>query len=448
MATVVHFRVMTPLTRRSFFEQSGALAAGALTVHVASGLQAASPNEKFTLALIGPGGMGMSHLRGLAQFPDVNIATVCDVDADRLAAAVKELERLKGTAPRGERDFRRVLEDKSIDAVVMATPDHWHAPATILACDAGKHVYVEKPGSHNIREGRLMIEAARRTRRVVQVGTQSRSTPHVMRAMERLAEGAVGEVLTVKVWNSQLRGNIGHQLPATPPAQLDFDLWLGAAPAVPYRANLLHGSWRWFHAFGTGDMGNDGVHDLDLGLWGLGVGLRHPNRIAALGGKYFFDDDQQFPDTQTVVFEYDLGGRKKKQLIYEQRLWSPYVQEGHENGNAYYGSQGYMVLGKGKGWQLFGSRNKPGETMEGRVDLAAHHRNFLDCIRTGARPAADVETHHYSACLCHLGNIATRLGRTLTFDPQNEKFAGDDEANGLVRREYREGGHWAVPKGV
>jgi len=438
---------MNTTTRRTFLKQSTTLIASAAAFHIAPNLRAQSANEKFTLGIIGPGGMGTNLLKTFAKFDDVNIASVSDVDTNRLAVAVKNVEKLKGRTPKVEKDFRRILEDKSVDAVVIATPDHWHAPATIFACDAGKHVYVEKPGSHNIREGRLMIEAARRNKRVVQVGTQSRSASHVRAAIEKLAGGAIGDVLAVRVWNSQLRGNIGKKQPSEPPPHLDFDAWVGPAPMVPYQSNLLPSIWRWWFAFGTGDMGNDGVHDLDLGRWGLGAGDRHPNRVCALGGKYFFDDDQQFPDTQTVVFEYDLAGGKKKQLIYEQRIWAPYVQEGHENGDGYYGTKGYMILGKGRGWELFAARNKPVEKVEGKLDLAAHNRNFLDCIKTGARPNADVEVHHYSACLCHLGNIATRLGRTLQFDPQKERFIGDDEANKLVRREYRTG-HWAVPKGV
>ncbi|HPA17135.1 MAG TPA: Gfo/Idh/MocA family oxidoreductase [Verrucomicrobiae bacterium] len=433
--------------RRRFLKQSAALATGAAAWHISSGLRAQSPNEKFILGIIGPGGMGTSLLKSFAGFQDVDIASVSDVDERRLAAAVKNVEGIKGKAPRAEGDFRRILEDKAVDAVVIATPDHWHAPATILACDAGKHVYVEKPGSHNIREGRLMIEAARRNKRVVQVGTQSRSTVHVRDAIDKIRGGAIGEVLTVRVWNSQLRASIGKRPPSQPPPGLDFDAWVGPAPMVAYRANLLPHVWRWWFAFGTGDMGNDGVHDLDLGRWGLGVGDRHPNRVCALGGKYFFDDDQQFPDTQTVVFEYGLGDGQRKQLIYEQRLWAPYVQEGHENGDGYYGTKGYVILGKGEGWELFAERNKPVCGGAGKLDLAAHNRNFLDCIKTGARPNADVEVHHYSACLCHLGNIATRLGRALQFDPAQERFIGDDEANGLVRREYR-AGHWAVPRGV
>jgi predicted dehydrogenase len=283
---------------------------------------------------------------------------------------------------------------------------------------------------------------------VVQVGTQTRSSAHMAAATEKVRSGAIGEVLACRVWNSQLRRNVGKAQPSTPPAHLDFDTWIGPAPMVPYKSTLLHGIWRWQFAFGSGDMGNDGVHDLDVGLWGLDVGFRHPDRIAALGGKYFFDDDQQFPDTQTCVFEWNLAGGKKKQLIYEQRIWAPYVQEGYENGDAWYGTKGYVIGGKESGWQMFEAKNKPVASGKGSPDLPAHHRNFLDCIKTGARPNADVEIHHYSASLCHLGNIATRLGRTLNFDSAKEQFIGDPEANALVRREYRKEGHWSVPRGV
>jgi predicted dehydrogenase len=263
--------------------------------------------------------------------------------------------------------------------------------------------------------------------------------------MELLHNGAIGDVLVAKVWNSQRRSDIGRAKPSLPPAHLDFDLWVGPAPMVPYQSNLLPSVWRWWYAFGTGDMGNDGVHDLDIGRWGLGVDT-HPNNIAALGGKYFFDDDQQFPDTQTVIFEY-TEGKPKKQLIFEQRIWSPYVQEGHENGNAFYGTKGMLVLGKRNGWQLFGPRNEPRDKMSGKPDGPAHHRNFLDCIKSGARTNADIEVGHLSATLCHLGNIATRVGRMLKFDPGAERIVGDEEANRLVRRDYRKD-HWAVPRGV
>ena len=439
---------MNNASRRQFLKQTGLTVAGAAALGVPTLTRAAGANEKIVLGVIGPGGMGMNLLQSFASQKDAAIAYVCDPDANRMNAAAKEAEKLTGQAPKAVKDLRRILEDKAVDAVIIATPDHWHAPATILACDAGKHVYVEKPASHNIREGRLMIEAARRNKRVVQVGTQSRSTEHVMKAMELLRNGAIGEVLVSKAWNSQLRSSIGRAQPSPPPPALDYDLWVGPAPMVPYQSNLLPSIWRWWYAFGTGDIGNDGVHDIDIARWGLGVDT-HPSTVAALGGKYFFDDDQQFPDTQYVVYEYP-GERtcgRKKQLIFEQRIWSPYVQEGHENGNAFYGTKGLLILGKGGGWQLFGPRNEPREKMTGKPDGPAHHRNFLECIRNDQKPHADIEIGHLSSTLSHLGNIATRVGRVLHFDPKSEQIAGDDEAARLVRRTYREG-HWAVPKNV
>jgi len=434
---------MEESSRRHFLRTAaGAALTGAL---VAPAIGAPGADERIVLGVIGPGGMGMNLLRSFVSREDVAIAWTCDPDENHRSGAAREVEKAGGKAPRAVKDLREVLDDRAVDAVIIATPDHWHAPATLLALEAGKHVYVEKPCSHDLREGRLMVDAARRTGKVVQVGTQSRSTPTVRRAMELLRDGAIGDVLAAKAWNSQLRANIGKAKPADPPPHLDFDLWVGPAPMVPYRSNLLHSSWRWFHAFGCGDMGNDGVHDIDIARWGLGADGQ-PSTIAALGGKYFFDDDQQFPDTQYVVFEYE-GPKGKRQLVYEQRIWSPYVQEGNENGDAFYGTKGMLILGKHAGWQLYGPRNELREKMAGPIDAAAHHADFLDAIRKGRRPNADIAEGHLSASLCHLGNIATRLRRTLRFDPATERFAGDDEANALAGRTYR-AGHWAVPKGI
>lgn len=435
---------MKPINRRTFLQNS-ALLAGAATFTHAPVIQAAEANRRIVVGIVGPGGMGMNHLRTLATQKDVGVAYVCDPDEKRLAAAASEAGKSLGRAPKAVKDMRRVFEDPAVDAVMIATPDHWHVPASLLALEAGKHVYVEKPCSHNVREGRLLVEAAERARRVVQIGTQSRSSEPVRQAMERLRNGAIGEVLVAKAWNSQRRTNIGRVKPTDPPPHLDYDLWVGPAPMLPYQTNLLHSSWRWFRAFGCGDAGNDGVHELDIARWGLGVEV-HPNRMTALGGKYFFDDDQQFPDTQYVAFEYESGG-KRKQLIYEHRLWSPYVQEGHENGNVFYGKEGMMILGKHGGWQLYGPRNKLMEESKGSSSVAPHHRNFFDCIRGNQSPAADALTGHLSASLAHFANLATSLERKLKFDPAGERFPEDDEANGLLRRSYRPG-HWAVPKGL
>jgi predicted dehydrogenase len=236
--------------------------------------------------------------------------------------------------------------------------------------------------------------------------------------------------------------------PEPPPRELDFDTWCGPAPMVPYRRNLLHSSWRWFRDFGAGDIGNDGVHDIDVALWGLGVDT-HPSRIACLGGKNYFDDDQEWPDTQYAVFEYATPKPGvMKQLTFEQRTWSPYVQEGYENGAAFYGTDGMLIIGHAVGWKLFGPKNKLVAERTGSADLAAHHRNFLACVRGEEKKLnADAETGHRAASICHLANIALRTGRVLHFDPEKEKILEDREANALVRRKYREG-HWSVPKGV
>lgn len=434
-------------TRRDFLKTASVATVGTAALSAASYAKVGGAMERFTVGVIGPGGMGTSHIRTLVEQRDIDIAYVCDVDRGRLDTAVKNATQ-GDRAPRGVGDLRRVLEDRNVHAVFIAMPDHWHGPAAILALDAGKHVYVEKPASHNLREGRLMIEAARRNRKVCQVGTQSRSTEHVKSAMQLLHDGAIGEVLTVRVWNSQLRRNIGRQKPTPPPATLDYENWVGPAAFLPHQANRLHGVWRWWFNFGTGDMGNDGVHDLDIGRWGLGVEV-HPNTVTALGGKYFFDDDQEFPDTQTVIFEWNNAAKapgRKKQLIFEQRIWSPYVQEGHENGNAFYGTNGMMIFGKGSGWRLYGPRNKEVKSMTGTPDLLAHHRNFFDSIRNGAVPSADIAIGHLSSSLCHLGNIATRLRRVLTFDPKTEEITADKEAQALTRRTYRD--HFGTPRGA
>jgi len=433
-----------PMKRREFLRKAGQGAA----VLAGAGPAQAAEGRKITVGVIGPGGMGTAHLNLLSRRKDVEVAAVCDPDRTRLAAAAQVVQTAGGGAPKAVEDMRRVFDDPKIEAVFIATPDHWHAPAAILALNAGKHVYVEKPCSHNIREGRLMVEAAKRSGKLLQVGTQSRSTPMVREAIQRLQRGEIGEVLVAKAWNSQRRGDIGKQAPTSPPETLNYDLWVGPAPMTPYRSNLLPGRWRWFFDFGCGDIGNDGVHDLDVAAWGLGA-VTQPSRVSCLGGKYFFDDDQQFPDTQYAVFEYPVAGKtgKRKQLIYEQRIWSPYVQEGYENGAAFYGTDGVLIIGHTVGWKLYGPKNKLVAEAAGSADLPAHHDNFLDCIRGDQKQLnADAMTGHLSASLCHLANISARVGRTLEFDLDKETILGDREAAALLGRKYRKD-HWAVPKG-
>ena len=434
--------------RREFLKSSAAVTAAALTTF--SSVQAADSNNAILrIGLIGCGGMGSNHLNLLSKRKDVQVTWVCDVDANRLAAAEKIVSGGSGKSPQSTGDLRQVLQDNSVDAVFIATPDHWHTPAAILALDAGKHVYVEKPCCHNIREGRLLAEAVKRSGKRLQVGTQSRSTQCVKEGLDHIRNGDIGEILVAKAWNSQRRGTIGKTQPGSPPPHLDFETWLGPAPTVPWRSNLLHGVWRWWYDFGCGDIGNDGVHDIDVAVWGLGVET-HPNRVTCFGQKNFFDDDQQFPDTQYAVCEYSPAGKsgKGRQLIFEQRIWSPYVQEGYENGAAFYGTQGVLIMGHTIGWKLYGPKNKLLAEQTGPADLPAHHQNFIDAIRDPAVATnASVDAGRLSATIVHLANIAARTGQVLEFDPTTETITNGDSANEMVRRKYRDG-HWSVPQGV
>lgn len=429
--------------RREFLELTSA---SLLATSAIGSIQAApkNANDKLVVGLIGCGGRG-NHDAGLfRKTANVEVAYVSDVDDNRRAAAAKSFDI---PSNRAVADLRRMLDDKSVDAVCIATPDHWHSIAAILACEAGKHVYVEKPISHNIREGRLLVEASARNKTLVQHGTQSRSTSMMIDAVKLLRDGIIGNVMVAKCWNIQRRGSIGRGQDTAPPAGFDYDNWVGPATMIPYRTNRVHNRWTWWYHFGTGDMGNDGVHDIDYTRWGLGVDT-HPTKVAALGGKFMHDDDQEFPDTQQVTFEYPGDGQpgNRKLFIYEQRLWSSNYPHNTDSGAEFYGTKGQMYLSRRGKLEVLSDRNQPvpvSVTLEAQND-AAHVQNFCDAIRTGAKLNANALTGHLSTSLCHLGNIATRLGRSLTFDPQKEQFVGDEEANSLVGRKYRD--HWATPK--
>ncbi len=431
-------------TRRRFLAASSA-ALSASTLVAARTSRAASANDTLVVGLIGCGGRGV-HDAGLFQnTPNVRLAYVSDVDEQRLGKAA---ENLSVDASHAVGDLRRILDDKSVDAVVIATPDHWHSPASILACNAGKHVYVEKPISHNIREGRLLVEASTRNKTHVQHGTQNRSTPMMIEAVQLLRDGLIGDVLVAKCWNVQRRGSIGHGQNVEPPAGLDYENWVGPATMIPYRTNRVHDRWTWWYHFGTGDMGNDGVHDIDYTRWGLGVDV-HPAKVSAIGGKFVWDDDHEFPDTQQVAFEYpDPSGGRPKMLVYEQRLWSKNYPHNCDSGAEFYGSKGQLFLSRRGKIELFDDRNRRAEiaVQPGAQNDVAHVKNFCDAIRGDGRPNADALTGHLSTSLCHLGNIATRLGRSLEFDPQAEKIVNDPEADALVRRQYRS--HWGTPQGA
>ena len=420
--------------RRSFL---GAAAAG-----LAATRARVAAADKVNVGMIGVGGRGRGLLGVYASLPDVNVTHLCDADQASLERADQVIAKAGARKPQTTNDMRYLLDDKEVDAVVVATPDHWHAPATILACDAGKDVYVEKPASHNIREGRLMVDAARRNRRIVQVGTQSRSRPSTLKAMEIVKSGQIGEVIMAKAWDVQLRDDIGHKENSPVPDGVDYDTWLGPAPWIPFNENRFHYKWHWHWHFGTGDAGNDGAHQIDIARWALGVD--YPKSAKGMGGKIFFEDDQQTPDTMNVTFDY--GG---KALIWEMRIWNPYGMDGQENGVAVYGSEATIQIGRWDrrwGYKLFDRAGKLVEHNDADDEADDHMRNFIDCIRTRKLPNADVSIGHLSALHCHLANIVARTGRNVDFDQESEQAINDEEANLHVSRRYRT--HWSTPKGV
>jgi len=431
---------MRKIDRRRFITTSMQGTAGlAASVALASSPVAApailgralGANERVRIATIGVRGRGRNHAESFASFDDVEVAAICDVDRRVMPELAGRIATRRGTQPRLVSDLRRVIDDASIDAVSIATPDHWHALATIWACQAGKDVYVEKPCSHTIGEGRRMVEAARKYARIVQHGTQSRSGEVFHRAKAYLDSGKLGKVLVAKVINSQLRADIGKQSDCEPPADVDYDLWLGPAPKRAFNPNRFHYNWHWCWDYGTGDLGNDGVHAVDYARWLLGV--EDPIAVSASGAKLHFDDDQETPDTQHVTFEF-----AGKHLVYEMRIWSPYNEHGMENGAIFYGEDGCLELSP-HGFRVFGRGNEAGPTEPGGARGEAHFRNFIDCVRSRETPNAEIREGHLSSRLAHLGNIATRVGRRLRFDAEREEFAGDDDANRLLKREYRKG---------
>lgn len=423
-------------TRRQFLFGLGAAAASSYRPC------RAAASDRIRVAMIGVRGQGRALTGRFAAQPNAEVVYLCDVDDRVYGRAAEAVEQKTGKRPPHVRDLRRVLDDKNVDAVVIATPDHWHAPAAILACAAGKDVYVEKPASHNFREGHAMIDAARRYKRVMQVGTQSRSRASTLRAIEYVRSGKLGKVLMAKAWNCQMRENIGHKTDAKPPTEVDWELWTGPAPMLPFNENRFHYRWHWNWNYGTGDAGNDGVHQLDIARWALEV--EWPVAVTGMARKLYFDDDQQTPDTMNITFDYGA-----KALQFEMRIWNPYGLEDQENGVAVYGLNATVQIGRWKGhwgWKVFDEKGKLAmdQTRNDDDSDADHQRNFLDCVKSRKRPNADIAIGHASSCLPHFGNIVARTGRAIRFDASTGSIPGDPDANRLLGREYRR--HWATPR--
>jgi len=396
-------------------------------------------SDQVNIALIGVGGRGRALIGDFSSAPGTNIKYLVDADQSSLEKAMAVIQKLRLPQPKTLTDMRQVLEAKDVDAVSISTPDHWHAPATILACDAGKDVYCEKPPSHNIREGRLMIDAARRNSRIVQVGTQSRSRPSTIRAIEYAKSGKIGKVLMAKAWNIQMRDDIGHKEDSPVPPGVDYETWLGPAPWIPFNENRWHYKWHWHWHFGTGDAGNDGAHQLDIARWALGE--NYPKSASGWARKVYFRDDQQTPDSMNVTFDYG-----DKALIWEMRIWNPYGMENIENGVGVYGSEGMVHIGQYNRKWGYKVLDKAGKLVlhEEEKEPEQHQKNFIESVRSRKLPNADIGIGHISALHCHLANIIARTGRNLVFDQETETIVGDEAANLHVRRTYRT--HWGTPK--
>ncbi len=424
------------MQRRTFLFTSGA---------ALSGLRAAGANDRINVAVIGVRGRGQGHVAEYAKRPDAAVAAVCDIDTANNERAVQLALKLQAGKPKEYRDIRQVLDDKNIDAVSIATCNHWHALAAIWACQAGKDVYVEKPASHNIWEGRQMVEAARKYGRIVQVGHQSRSTEHKKRAIELLRQGVIGKLYMAKGLCFKRRPSIGKHADGPVPPGVDYNAWLGPAPARPFNPNRFHYNWHWFWDYGNGDIGNQGVHEMDIARWGLGKNAL-PRAVSSSGGRFAYDDDQETPNTQLATFEYD-----DCHLVFEVRGLLTGIEAGigpepgslNSIGNIFFGSDGYMTVDMAGFKVYLGEKREPGPAMKHaeprQWDTSPHIENFLKAVRSRKHTdlTCDVAEGRLSAALCHLANVSYRVGRKLDFDPARETFGNDKEANRLLTREYR-----------
>ena len=439
-------------SRRSFIKNS-TLATSAMAMSAKSYASIPGANNRVRTGVVGVRGMGFGHVRGYAKLADVEVAAICDVDDAIIRRRVADMEKLKIKKPDTYVDVRRMLEDKNIDAISVATPNHWHALAGYWAVQAGKHATLEKPGTHNVYEGQQLIKAAKRYGKLIQHHAERRCFTGCQSAIKFLKEGGLGEVYMAKGLCYKWRDTIGRKLESTPPTGVNYDLWLGPAPGRPFTDNRFHYNWHWHWDYGNGDLGNQGAHQMDIARWGLGVGL--PTRVSSMGGHYMFDDDQETPNTQTALYEFpnpNGGGDKKKLMQFEVRHWMTNYEgdlgkaPGNNIGNIFYGSEGYMTMDGNGAWKTFmGKKREPGPSGEGMGDMWA---NFVDSIRADDRSMleGDITEGHLTCALIHYANISYRLGRTLDIDTKTQRVIDDKQANAMLGRDYRN--PFVIPKNV
>ncbi|PYY06683.1 MAG: gfo/Idh/MocA family oxidoreductase [Acidobacteria bacterium] len=474
------------MDRRVFLKGTGkAVTLGAATL--ALGGKVLGANDRVRIAVCGVRGRGHDHIRGFHKVPGVEIVALCDVDENVLNRRLAEVEALGVSRPKAFVDIRKLLEDKDVDAVSIATPNHWHSLIAISACQAGKDVYVEKPASHNWWEGRQLVEAVRKYNRICQHGSQARSNPGMIEAIRHVRGGLIGDVYLARALCYKWRASIGHATPEPVPAGVHYDLWTGPAPLKPFTRNRFHYNWHWIWDTGNGEVGNQAIHEIDIARWGLGVNF--PVQVLAGGGRFLFDDDQETPNVVSATFCFEDSSGKRKMMELEVRPWitnheaeigtgaykssgpppaglatppsTPRPQPAGANqsgpvgpvdaktntiGNIFYGSDGYLAIDTYDAYKSWlGNQARPGPSGKGDGD---HFANFVDCVRSrrAENIHSPIEEAHISCTLLHLANVSYRLGRTLNYDPSSQQVVGDDEANRMLRGSYR--APYVVPEAV
>jgi predicted dehydrogenase len=447
-----------PMDRRHFLKRAGVIGLGLGMASSFGPLAEASaqsavatarkigPNDKIKAAVFGTNSRGMAHIDCLAALPNVEITYICDVDKRAVAKGVKAAAKKQSSAPQGQGDFRKALADPALDVVTIATPDHWHAPMAILALAAGKHVYVEKPCSHNPYEGELLVLAVAKYQRVLQMGAQRRSFPNLRAIIAEIHGGLIGKTYFGRTWYTNNRPTIGKGKAAPVPEWLDYELWQGPAPRREFVDNLLHYHWHWRWHWGTGEALNNGTHEVDVCRWALGVNW--PTRVTSNGGRYQFQDDWETPDTQTIAWDFP----EAKTMSWEGRSCNGFPVENLDRGVLIYGTKGTALL-DGNAYTIYDNKKKVLKQAKGNEDVDAtntvsstgvnldrlHFANFIEAVRNGTPTNCPAAEGHNSVTLLHLGNIAWRVGRELHCDPANGHILADQEAMGLWQRKYEPG---------
>lgn len=434
------------ITRRDFVKQSALAGAGATLATPLFSFNG-SQNEKVVMGVVGTNSRGHYLAKMLAKLSGVEVGFICDVDENVLNKTISEIEKQTGKKPQGFKDVRKLLEVKELDAIAIAAPDHWHAPATLMALKAGKHVYVEKPCSHSPAEGEILVAAAAKYNKHVQMGSQRRSFPRMIEAVQALKEGAIGRVYYAKGWYSNARKSIGIGKPTPVPSNLDYELWQGPAPRKPFKDNLIHYNWHWHWHWGTGEALNNGTHEMDLMRWGLGVSF--PTKVVSAGGRFAFKDDWETPDTQTITLEFP----NNIAMSWEGRSCNDYDELQGGRGVIFFGEKGTLVIPGGDDYKIYELGNKLTKDVKTNIQQAdatntmgmgekldsIHLQNFIDTIRGQAKLTMPISEGHKSTLLPQLGNIAYRTGRTLYCDPLDGKIKDDKAAMALWSREYEKG---------